>query len=164
MHYASIFERQGTMSTLHELLSRPDREPEVIDACCALVEREVAAKKGLSGMALKTSFALVLKIRPRLVRDTVTRLLPEFAQSLEDVFQKSQQSSGAGDRSQQFRDALIQDPARTAEALLAVTDKRISSASEPIRKVYAKLRDNARDQVQRAVPGLAEALSPFVDS
>ena len=45
-----------------DLFIAPGYRPRVVDACVRLIDEEVAAKSGLSGMAVKGAYAVVKKI------------------------------------------------------------------------------------------------------
>lgn len=125
-----------------------------------MVEREVAAKKGLSGAAIKTGYKVSRSVRPNLVRDVLGSLLPEFATALQPWVDRSH--SADGDAEASFRQVLLEDSDAVAEALLGVTDQRAEGANEVLRKTYARLRKGAKAQVQAAVPNVADTLAPFV--
>jgi hypothetical protein len=126
-----------------------------------LVDEEVARKRGLSGAAVRGAFKVVKTVSPSIVRDVVTKLLPDFADALEPMFEESRQEAEGSDRSLEevFPETLKRDPMRTAEALLAVTDRKIDGARRSIQRAYNSLRSGARDHVKQAVPGLATKMA-----
>jgi hypothetical protein len=148
------------MSTLTEKLTTSETRPRVLDACVELVENEVAKKGGFSGAAIKTGFKVVKAIKPGIVRQTLDTLLPEFANALQPIFEKS--TNGAGDGGTAFANYLRGHTHETADALLTVTDKRAERAkNKTLKKTYDRLRSTAKEHVEAAVPGLADALQPF---
>jgi hypothetical protein len=153
------------MPSLPDLLARPDVKAEVIDGCCVLIEREVASKRGLSGVAVKAGFAVVTRVKPGFIREVVTTLLPDFAAALDPFYQQSQVDCGTGGSqgiADDFERRVTSDPTHTAEALLGVTDQRIGGARPGVQRAYAKLRPNARDHVEAAIPGLLATIRPFL--
>jgi hypothetical protein len=145
------------MPNLSDRLLSPEAKPKVIEGCCQLIEREVGSKRGLSGAAVKAGFAVVTRVKPGFVREVVTKLLPEFAASLEPLFSESQADPDA------FVDRVSNaERGRAAEALLGVTDKKIGDARPSVRRAYQKLRPNARQNVEAALPGLAATLRPYL--
>ena len=58
---------------------------------------------------------------------------------------------------------MTRDRGRAAEALLGVTDRKIDGARPAIRKAYGRLRPNARQNVEDALPGLLDTIRPFLD-
>ena len=153
------------MPSLSERLLRPEAKPHVIDGCCSLIEREVAAKRGLSGAAVKAGFAVVTKVKPGFIREVVATLLPEFTASLEPMYRASEtEAAGSPDAAlvDLFFARVTSDRTRTAETLLGVTDRRIDGARPAVQRAYKTLRPNARENVEAALPGLLETLRPYL--
>ena len=144
------------MSTLEEVLTDPDRASGVIEACCKLVETEVQSKRGVSGLAVKAGYTVVCKVKPTIVRDVVSALMPAFARALEPMYQRS------GASAQAFRTELEQHPDDAAEALLGVTDRRIERSQPVIQKAYGRLRKAAVGHVRDAIPGVARSITPYI--
>ena len=69
------------------ILSDADR-PSVIKDCVQLVDAEVAAKKGVSGMMIKSSYKMFKAIKPTIVENAVETLLPAFAEKLDIQYEK----------------------------------------------------------------------------
>jgi hypothetical protein len=157
--------KKAAMITLADKLSDPTVRSEVVKACAGLVETEVAAKRGLSGMALRAGLKLVQAVRPGFVAQVVDRLLPEFAEALEPLhgeaitLAEKRGVSGA----ESFSIHLEAHADRAAEALLAVSDRRVRRAdNRPLVAAYERLRPGAVEHVRLAIPGLVRTLSPFV--
>lgn len=146
---------------LSERLTRPEVRTQVIDGIVALVESEVSSKRGLSGVAVKAGFTVATKVKPGFIRDVVTTLLPDFAAALQPVYDEAAAESGDGalDR---FSAKVNGNPRRAAECLLGVTDRKIDNARPTVRKSYEKLRPNAREHVEAALPGLMRTITPFL--
>lgn len=141
------------VTTLRDRLTDASTEPRCVQACSDLVESEVAARKGLGGAALKTALGVMKKLRPSLVPDAMSRLIPHFAEALEPWWVR------AGAQPQPFADALCAEPSAVANALLGVTDQKIDGAHESLVKAYGKLRKGAQGQVEQSIPGIARTLS-----
>jgi hypothetical protein len=154
------------MPSLSEQLLRPEAKPHVIDGCCKLIEQEVAGKRGFSGAAVKAGFALVTKVKPGFIREVVTALLPEFTASLDPLYEQCASEAGQSADGRTVADSFARrvtsDRARTAETLLGVTDRRIGGARPAVQRAYEKLRPNARENVETALPGLIETLRPWL--
>jgi hypothetical protein len=146
---------------LSERLTQPELRSKVVESVCALVEREVASKRGLGGVAVKAGFSVVTAVKPGFIRDVVTSLLPDFAASLQPIYDECRDGSEAA-QVDRFAKQVTSNPRRAAEALLGVTDRKIGGARPGVRKSYEKLRPNAREHVEAAVPGLIETLTPFL--
>ena len=149
------------MSTLRDLLTDERRHAALVESLRGLVESEVAAKRGISGAALKTGFGVVKKLRPGIIAEAIRILLPDFADAMQPDFETAL-GAGAEGSAARFRSELESDPDRSAERLLAVTDRRISEAGPTLRKTYAGLRKTAKKHVMEAVPGLAQTLEPHL--
>src|SRR5579864_340931 len=104
------------MGPLAAALTDPAVRPRVVEACCALVEAEVAARSGLSGFAVRAGYRAVKAIRPTMIRETVDSLLPDFAAALEPLHAEAPGSA--------FEPHLCANADRAALALLGVTDRR----------------------------------------
>jgi hypothetical protein len=146
------------MLSLSERLMRPEVKPHVIEGCCALIEREVGGKRGLGGVAVKAGFAVVTRVKPGFIRDVVTKLLPDFAESLQPFYDQSAAEVGEQEAADAFVRRVTKDRTQAAEALLAVTDRKIGDARPGVRRAYEKLRPSARDNVEAALPGLVATI------
>jgi hypothetical protein len=145
------------MSSLVEKLTAPEVRPKVVSACCDLIDREVDAKSGLSGFAVKAGYKVVKAIKPGFVTQVVEALLPDFAAAMEPMHTKT--IAGGADAFASYLEAHREE---VADALLSVTDDRAQrSKNSTVRKTYEKLRGGARDNVVGAVPNLVKTLRPF---
>ncbi|KAA1429383.1 DUF6918 family protein [Nocardioides antri] len=141
------------MSLSKQLLNKQTR-PAVVKDLVEVVRQEVAAKKGVSGTAIKAGYAGATKMMPDLVRRGVRKLLPDFARAL-DPFWDDFVASG----SQDFGQHLAARGPEASAALLAVTDAKLESSSrDQLKKVYRALRGKADGHVQAALPRLGAAL------
>jgi len=148
------------MASLAEMLTAPQVRAKVVQACVELVESEVASKRGMTGMAIKAGFKVVQALKPGMVMSAIDTLLPEFASSLQGIYDKTAQGAGGGAA---FTSYLGSHPQEAADALLQVTDARAQRAKNAtLKKTYERMRSSAQEQVASAVPGLARVLAPFV--
>ena len=152
------------MASLVEIFTQPEVRPRVVRACVSLIDAEVKSKTGLSALAIKAGYKLVVAIRPTMVTEVVDRLLPEFAAAMQPMFADSEAraAGGAQPLPEVFAARLLEDPPAVAQALLSVTDRRAAKANGPLRKTYDRLRDSAESHVRAAVPALARGLTPLV--
>lgn len=149
------------MSSLLEKLTSPEVRSKVVQSCVELVDNEVASKGGVSGMLIKTSYKAIKALRPGLVPSAVDGLLPEFAYSLQGLWDKS--TEGAAEPAAAFTSYLTGHPEETADALLAVTDRRAEkTGNSTLKKAYERLRGLAKDNVANAVPRLATTLGQYL--
>ena len=58
------------MSLAEKITKTPVRERVIVD-CCALIDQEVSATSGLSGLAVKGAYKMVKAIKPRFVPEVV---------------------------------------------------------------------------------------------
>jgi hypothetical protein len=136
--------------TLQEILLAPSRRTQVVEDVTKLVDSEVSDKSGVSGLAVKSGYALIKKINSSFVSDAVDGMLDNFVARMEPHY-ASFQASGGGS----FTDHLTSNSSDVADALLGVTDDRAaSSRRESVKKVYAKLRPQAKKHVEEALPRL----------
>jgi hypothetical protein len=147
----------ASMGTLADKLTSSENRPKVVAACVDLVESEVAAKKGFSGAAVKAGYKVVKTLKPGMVANVVDKLLPEWADALQPIFDENEQDA---DR---FCAHLNGKPEQAADALLSVTDSKAENAdNKTLKKTYERLRGTAKDNVAAAVPGLASTLRPWL--
>jgi hypothetical protein len=135
---------------LAQALTSESKKTAVVDDCVALIDAEVEAKGGLTGLVVKAGYKTVQGIKPGFVRQVVTDLLPEFAQALEPIYQEAK-GTGPG-----MREHFKANAPRVADALLDITDEKAKRAKSGMVKVtYDKLRSTAKKNVEAAVPRLA---------
>lgn len=147
------------VSKLAEVLLTDEIKPKLVTATTKLVDDEVRAKSGLSGMAIKAGYKAVNAIKPTLVREAVDNLLPKFVDKLEPFFT----AWVDGGKSGTFGAHLKAKPRDVANALLAVTDDRAKNVdNKTIKKTYEKLRPQGEKNVEAAVPGLGRTLDQFI--
>lgn len=157
LHCAGSFVSIGLVTSLRDRLTAASTHEHCVQACSELVEREVAARKGFGGAALKTAVGVLKKVRPDLVPHAMSRLIPHFAEVLEPWWSKSGEDAAA------FALALNAEQGAVADALLSVTDGKIDGAHDSLKKVYAKLRSGAKSQVEQSVPAIAQTLAEVLD-
>ena len=136
--------------SLKATLADSTKRNNVIDACVQLVDDEVKKKKGLGGMVIKGGYKAVKGIKPGFIRRVVEKLLDEWIDKLEPIWNEADGDAPAH---------LSKNPSRVADALLSVTDEKSKNAKQKIVKsTYDKLRPTAKEHVESAVPGLADVL------
>jgi hypothetical protein len=148
------------MSTcLKELLGGETTRPRVIDEAERVLDEEVCGKSGLTGMAIKAAYRVVQSVKPGFVREVIDALLDDFLDAMDPLYQEALRE---GRQPGQYLEAHA---TRTADALLAVTDRRKDKAQRvAIRKAYEKLRPIAHKQVVAAVPRLARMVDRLAPS
>ncbi|MBD2364714.1 DUF6918 family protein [Anabaena sp. UHCC 0399] len=127
----------------------------VVNDCCNMIESQLAAKSGISGIALRTAFAALKGVKPGYIPYVVEQLLPPCFSAIDPIWSEGMQQ---GDPVAH----LVGSRSRTADALLSVTDTRVKNSSRSIvRGTYEKLRGSAKQHVEEAVPDLAKVIQDY---
>ena len=123
--------------------------------CTHLIDRQVSAKTGLSGIALKTTYKVVKGIGNDYVLGAIRRLLPETLTALSPIWTEGVQQ---GDPVAY----LAQHSDRTADVILSTTDARIAKKGGGlVGASYQKLRKSVKRDVVEAVPELARIIGKY---
>jgi hypothetical protein len=137
---------------LSETLLDASKKSQVVADCCKLVDEEVAAKSGLSGLAIKAGYSAVKGVKPGFIGHVVERLLPEFAERLDPIWTEGVKKGNPTGHFNSNRGLV-------ADALLSITDEKAkSSSSGLVRGTYEKLRGSAKKNVEEAVPRLSQLI------
>lgn len=139
------------------LVERIGVEPvraKVIEECVELIDAQVKAKSGLSGMAIKGAYATIKTIKRGFVPSVVDALLDDWLGKLQPHHDKWS-AGGSGT----FAEFVIARSDDVAEDLLQVTDERAAKTSHTTaKKAYEKMRGNAKKNVIEAIPELARLI------
>ncbi|PZO41777.1 MAG: hypothetical protein DCF21_02905 [Leptolyngbya sp.] len=140
---------------LSDILHDQALKAKVVDDCTHLIDRQVAAKGGLGGMALKATYGVVKGVGAGYIPGAIGRILPEVVTSLEPMWAEGEQ---AGDPVAY----LSQNQTQAADVILGVTDDRVANTNNGlVKSSYSKLRQSVKGDVAGAVPGLAEILGAY---
>ena len=138
-------------------LEDPERKERIEQDCVALIEAQVAAKRGVSGVALRVVFKALKAIRPGIMAQAVKRLLPEFAPTLEPHVE-------LGCEQGDIRGHFASNRGPIADALLAVTDERAErSTQRTLVKCYKSARSAAHKHTMDALPAVAKLIERHID-
>ena len=144
-------------NNLNRLLAE-DLIDQVVTDCVALVNEEVAKKRGLSSVVIKGGLKVVDKVRPNIIADVFYSLLPSFIEKVTPLygrFIKLDESTRGS-----FSTYLSEHSTELASLLLEVTDRRAEvSKLKSLVKVYGKLRPLAQEQIIGAIPALGQLLA-----
>lgn len=142
--------------SLLEALTDESKKPQIVKACCELIDAEVEDKGGISGLAIKAGYKAVKGVKPGFVEHAVEDMLPEFAKALEPIYAEAKsQNKGVSD-------FFTSHSSRVADALLSITDAKASRAKSGVAKgAYDKLRSSAKKNVEQAVPRLGRLIEKF---
>jgi len=146
------------MSRFEETLLSPENRPQLVRECADLVDAEVDAKGGLSGLALKTAFKAIKVVKTEVVERGVSALLDAWVAEMGQHFQLWE----AAKQPDSFGAYCREASSAVAESLLSVTDARIQKADPRLAGIYEKLRPSAREHVQAAVPQLGVILDRYL--
>jgi hypothetical protein len=135
------------MGTLSETLLVPGNRQKVIDDCVRLIDEEVASKGGISGLAIKASYAVVKAVKPGFIPESVDHMLDDFVARLEPFYVEAQQ------KNEPVAPYMSARADAVADALLTISDSRATRAkNQVVKKAYEKLRPTAKKHVEAAVP------------
>jgi hypothetical protein len=142
------------------LLADSHKRPALIRDCLRLIDDEVDAKGGLTGLAIKGGYKVVQAVKPGFVHEALDHLLDDFVRRLEP-FWTAHRAAGAEPR--QFGESLNKQAGAVADALLGLTDEKAKRAHNPtIKSAYEKLRPQAKKHVEEAIPRVARTLVPHL--
>jgi hypothetical protein len=110
---------------------------------------------------VKAGYKVVKTLKPGMIQEAVTKLLPEFATALQPMYEQSG-APEAADSGKTFSDYLLAHQAEAADALLGVTDRKAQNAkNKTLQKTYERLRGGAKAHVSAAIPGIARTLGRY---
>jgi len=126
--------------------------------CTQLIDEQVAAKGGLSGVALKATYTVIKGVSNDYVTGAVRRLLPETLSALNPIWTEG---VDYGDPVAY----LSEHSDRTADLILSTTDARIAkNGGGIVGASYHKLRKSIKRDVVDAVPDLAKIIHKHANS
>ena len=138
--------------SLPEQVLTDELRPLVVADCAKLLGDQVAAKRGVSGFAIRSGFKVVKRMDGgRFVPKAIDDLLPEFTEAMEPLHAEYRASDSAS-----FARFIQGRESELAMALLAVTDgKAVHAKNAVLKSVYNKLRPAAQRNIEAAIPDLA---------
>ncbi len=135
-----------------------ETQAKIAEECAELMDTQVAAKKGISGIAIKTAYRALKGLGPNYIQRALQGLLPPALKAVDPIWDEGIQ---AGDPVAH----LSQNREKTAEVLLSVTDTKISKAKNKIViATYKQVRKSVKGDVEEAVPGLATIINNYAHS
>ncbi|TVQ10838.1 MAG: hypothetical protein EA368_06915 [Leptolyngbya sp. DLM2.Bin27] len=135
---------------LSSILNDQALKAQLVDDCTHLIDRQVAAKGGLGGMALKATYGVVKGLGAGYIPGAVGRILPEVVASLDPLWAEGVQAGNPVTY-------MSEHQTEAADVILGVTDRRIAKTNNGlVKSSYSKLRQSVKGDVAEAVPGLAE--------
>ena len=144
------------MPRLQEVIADPNKRKQVVADAAVVLDQEVGDKSGLSGMAIKGTYAILKGLKPGVVPELIDGLVDEFAGAVDPIVARRPDGASV----QTYLDAHSNE---VVQALLGVTDKRAEkSTHQTLIKLYQKLRPTAEKNVAAAVPRLAVLVAKHV--
>jgi hypothetical protein len=141
-----------------EVVSDATRRPNVVRDVVSLIDREVDAKSGLGGMAIKAGYKVVKTLKNgQMIPDVVDGLLDEFSGAIEPLHARYRES-GSGS----FEAFLASNEREAVGALLSITDQRARTTSHTtLKKTYEKLRPVGEKNVAMALPAIGRLVDQY---
>jgi hypothetical protein len=147
------------LRSLKDVLTAPTVRRDVIRDTIKLVDEEVAAKRGVTGLALKAGYGVFKKIKPGVMQEAVDNLLDDFASALDPYYQQHIESSETGSISR----TIMSQRKKVAESLLDITDSRAKKHKDGVvKKTYYKLRPTAIKHTEEAIPGVCRLVDKYI--
>lgn len=139
------------------LTADPASRESLLKDCVQLIDNDVAGRRGISGMAIKATYAVVKRLKPNLILEVMAALLDQFIGAFEPLFSRFTETSTEYAK---FPSSLRGKEATVADALLTITDDRAKQTSNStLRSAYEKLRPHAKKYVEEAVPEILNLLA-----
>lgn len=130
--------------------AQPVRDRVVAD-CVTLIEDQVKAKGGLTGVAIRTAYATIKAVKKGFITEVVEGMLDEWLERL----QRHYDTWAGSAKDRRFSDFLVARSDEVAEDLLSVTDRRAENTRhKTAKKAYLKMRGSAKNNVMEAIPDL----------
>lgn len=148
------------MGILKDNILNESNKPTVIKDCAHLVDAEVAAKKGMTGMMIKSSYKMFKAVKPTIVEQAIDTLLDDFAVKLDEQYENY--LSAVPDKSQPFDKWATARDKEIADQLLGITDDIMNRSSKTaLKKIYNGLRGIAEKNVAAAVPAVGKLVMKY---
>ena len=145
--------------SLKERIGVDPIRPRVIAECVGLIDAQVKAKGGFSGLAIKAAYGTIKTIKRGFVKGVVDALLDDWLDQLQPYFERWT-ATGTGT----FAEHLTSRSDDVAEALLSVTDGRAERTTHTTaKKTYLKMRPSAKKNVVEAIPDLGQLIERHMD-
>ncbi|MEM6925571.1 MAG: hypothetical protein AAF602_01485 [Myxococcota bacterium] len=139
-------------TTLDELLSDATTRAALIRDAEAVLDRRVAASRGMTGLAVRAGYAAFRRVQPGIVPSALHRLAPHFAPVMDRHWAEARTQSDPAAHFGARARAIAAD-------LLAVTDGMAERAnSQVLASIYTSLRGRAEHEVAAAMPEVAGLL------
>lgn len=148
------------MGKVVEILLGQDARNRVTEDCVTLIDSEVSAKKGATGLVIKAGYRSFKALKPGIVEAAVSHLLPRFALIMDRYYEEfTTQGSSDG-----FAGWLAAKADPVAEDLLAITDEVVAQSEiKSIKPIYNGLRNMGKRNVVAAVPAMGRLITKYTE-
>ena len=147
-----------TQPTLSSTLGNEPIRTQLIADCAGLIDEEVKAQRGLTGVAIKGAYGTVKRIKPRFVSETIDGLLDDWLARI-NPYHETWRAGSEGS----FADFLTARSEDVADDLLTVTDERSETTRhKTAKRAYEKIRPSAKRHVTEAVPKLGRVVERYL--
>lgn len=148
------------MGKVEEILLDGQMRSRVADDCVALIDSEVASKKGATGLVIKAGYRSFKSLKPGIVEAAVNHLLPRFALIMDRYFEEFTSQKALGG----FSGWLAGMAETVAEDLLAITDEVVANSEiRSIKPIYSGLRKMGKNNVAAAVPAMGRLITKYTE-
>lgn len=156
----SINNKKDYLMSLKEKLLAEETRPKLLSDCVLLLDSEVSRKSGISGLAIKSAYNIIKKVKPTIVSDAMDDFLDLFVEKLEPLYELYTTKYKTMD----IQDFFNAKKDEVAKSLLSITDERAKVAKNALLKsTYEKLRPVAEKNIEEAVPALVVVLNKYRD-
>lgn len=148
------------MGKMEEILLESQTKSRVSDDCLALIDSEVASKKGAAGLVIKAGYRSFRALKPGIVEAAVGHLLPRFARIMDRYYEEFKAVGASG----VFEDWIAAKADPVAEDLLAITDEVVANSEiKSIKPIYSGLRKMGKNNVAAAVPAMGRLITKYAE-
>ena len=127
----------------------------IAEDCVKLMDNQVEAKTGITGILFKTLYKGLESITPKYAQKAIFNLIPSISQAINPLWDEGKEKGNPVTY-------LQNNCTLTANTILSVTDERIRKTKNKIIKVsYEKIRHVLQDEIEQIVPQLAEILGKY---
>ena len=139
------------MASLVELAKDPSKRRAIVEDAAALLNAEVADKRGFSGKAVKLAFRAVKGVSPGMILMSIDALLDDFCDQVQPFWEAAEATD------QTTRAYFNANADAIANALLGITDGRAQRSSQRVlRSAYSRLRGSAVKHITDSMTRLAD--------
>ncbi len=150
------------MGVAKDILLDESKRPAVVEDGVKLVDSEVAAKKGVSGMLIKGGYKGFKKLKPGIMNEAVNGLLDKFVDIIDRHY--SAYLEEVPDKSTPFSSWAQKRDSRIADDMLSITDDYMNRSNiKVLTKIYYGMRKIGEKSVKQAVPGISKLVMKYAD-